>query len=60
LEVTDHAANPGPGLEFVSDQINKVSDFHAINCYRAREMSPIDWTMDLRNNSRVRFKCPAL
>jgi hypothetical protein len=26
---TDHARDPGPGLELVRDQVNTVSDFHA-------------------------------
>ena len=27
---TDHARDPGPGLELVRDQVNTVSDFHAL------------------------------
>ena len=29
LQSTDHARDPGPGLELVRDQVNTVSDFHA-------------------------------
>ena len=29
LQGTDHARDPGPGLELVRDQVNSVSDFHA-------------------------------
>jgi len=30
LQGIDHARDPGPGLELVRDQVNNVSDFHAL------------------------------
>jgi hypothetical protein len=30
LDCTDHAGDPGPGLELVRDQVNTVCDFHAL------------------------------